>query len=315
MILIGHRGCFYPGYNQNTIRAFRKVADEEVPAIELDIQLCADKELVVVHNLDLEQVSTGKGQVSAIDSKSLKQLYAGDPERGHDEIPLVEEVLNFFASIEPSKRPAAHLELKGKGTGIPTGTLLNSYFESGKFRREDILVSSFNWDELRSIRTICPEIRVALLDGAIRRSHLLEKIPQGGEKYFRTIFAYGDEDYMLPRYPNLEENLRFLNEHCPDTNIRTLFAQEIKDCLSGVYYTDELLDIASEMNAVYVNLWFNSLQESFVEKAHQKGLRILVYTVNKEEDLMHMAQMGVDGIFTDFYQQSAEILSKLSIPS
>ena len=33
MILIGHRGCSYPGYNQNTIRAFNKVAQEGVPAV------------------------------------------------------------------------------------------------------------------------------------------------------------------------------------------------------------------------------------------------------------------------------------------
>ena len=38
MIFRGHRGCSYPGYNQNTIRAFAKVAQEGVPAIEFDVQ-------------------------------------------------------------------------------------------------------------------------------------------------------------------------------------------------------------------------------------------------------------------------------------
>ncbi len=65
MMLIGHRGCKYPGYNQNTIRAFEKVTSEGVPAIEFDVQLSSDKELVVVHNLDLEEVSTGRGEVPA----------------------------------------------------------------------------------------------------------------------------------------------------------------------------------------------------------------------------------------------------------
>ena len=61
MIFRGHRGCSYPGYNQNTIRAFDKVAQEGVPAIEFDVQLCGDGQLVVDHNLDLEEVSNGKG--------------------------------------------------------------------------------------------------------------------------------------------------------------------------------------------------------------------------------------------------------------
>ena len=57
MILIGHlRGCCYPGCNQNTIRAFDKFTQEGVPAIEFDVQLCADGELVVVHTLNLEEL-------------------------------------------------------------------------------------------------------------------------------------------------------------------------------------------------------------------------------------------------------------------
>jgi len=67
MILIGHRGCSYPGYNPNTIRAFDKVTQEGVPAIEFDVQLCGDGELVVFHNLDLKEVSNGKGKVSFSD--------------------------------------------------------------------------------------------------------------------------------------------------------------------------------------------------------------------------------------------------------
>ena len=48
MIFIGHWGYSYPGYNQNTIRAFDKVAQAGVPAIEFDVQLCGDGQLVVV---------------------------------------------------------------------------------------------------------------------------------------------------------------------------------------------------------------------------------------------------------------------------
>ena len=104
MILIGHRGCSYPGYNQNTIRAFEKVTSEGVAAIEFDVQLSLDGELVIVHNLDLEEVSNGKGKVSQTESAVLRNLWAGDPARGKDRIPFLAEVFDFFSDLTPEKR-------------------------------------------------------------------------------------------------------------------------------------------------------------------------------------------------------------------
>ncbi|GKT28478.1 glycerophosphodiester phosphodiesterase, partial [Aduncisulcus paluster] len=168
MMLIGHRGCKYPGYNQNTIRAFEKVTSEGVPAIEFDVQLSADKELVVVHNLDLEEVSTGKGE---------------------DRIPFLAEVFDFFASCAEDRRPSIHMELKGNNTGKQAGELFNEYVAAGKLNISDLLVSSFNWEELKSLREVCPEAKIALLDGAIRRNLLLKKTGPEAEKYFAELFA------------------------------------------------------------------------------------------------------------------------------
>ncbi len=38
----------------------------------------------------------------------------------------------------------------------------------------------------------------------------------------------------------------------------------------------------------------------FVERAHRRGLKVFVYTVNDPGDIKRMEAMGVDGIFTDF---------------
>ena len=145
MLLIGHRGCKYPGFNQNTIRSFEKVTSEGVPAIEFDVQLSSDGELVVVHNLDLEEVSTGTGEVSRTDSATLKSLYAGDPGRGLDRIPFLAEVFDFFASKEAGVRPTIHMELKGRDTGTKAGELFNEYVDAGRLEVADMLASSFNW--------------------------------------------------------------------------------------------------------------------------------------------------------------------------
>jgi len=314
MLLIGHRGCAYPGFNQNTIRAFEKVAGEGIPAIEFDIQLCGDGQLVVVHNLDLEEVSNGKGKVSTTDAEILQTLYAGKIAQGKDRIPFLPEVLDFFASLAPEVRPAIHLELKGDGTGKPGGEMLKKYVASGSLRYSDVLTSSFNWQELKNIRKVCPELKIALIDGAIRRRVLLEKGGVEVERYFERIFTYGCEQYMLPRFSTLAENLELLKTECEDVQVRSLFAEEIKACLDGKYYTDELLDTARAMDATSVHIWYRTVTPEFIEKAHQKGLAVLVFTVNAPEDLLAQANIGVDGIFTDCYLQAAQVLAQYINP-
>ncbi|GKT33264.1 glycerophosphodiester phosphodiesterase, partial [Aduncisulcus paluster] len=141
----------------------------------------------------------------------------------------------------------------------------------------DLLVSSFNWEELKSLRETGPE----------------------AEKYFAELFAYGNEDYMLPRFPDLTENLVLLDKICEDQKIHSLLKQELKDCLNGRYYTDELLDNATAMNATSVNLWYRTIVPEFIEKAHARNLAVFVYTANQPEEWKALAEAGVDGIFTD----------------
>ena len=310
MILIGHRGCAYSGFNQNTIRAFEKVASENIPAIEFDVQLSGDGQLVVVHNLDLEEVSNGKGKVSATDSHVLKNLYAGDPARGRDRIPFLVDVFDFFASLSPEKRPILHLELKGDGSGKPAGEILVEYVSSGRLSYSDVLASSFNWQELMNIKAVCPTVKIALLDGSIRRALLIEKAGVEAEQYFKNVFAFGCEGYMLPRFLSFDKNIELLDEQCADPIVHAILAEEIEACLAGRYYTDELLDTACAMNAESVNFWYRTVTQQLIDKAHKRDLAVMVCTVNDPKDLLALARMGVDGIFTDYYLQSAEVLAE-----
>ena len=308
LLLIGHRGCKYPGFNQNTIRAFKKVASEGVPAIEFDVQRCRDGELVVVHNLDLREVSNGEGRVSATDAKEIKRLFAGDPQRGKDRIPTLAEVFDFFAALEPDSRPRIHMELKGGGTGKPAGELFNRYIESGKLSLSDILASSFNWQELTSIRAVLPDISIALLDGAIRRELLIKKVGAVAQSYFEKLFFYGAENYMLPRFDTLADNQAHVIRNCSNVELARLIVKEINDCLNGCSYTDALLDTACSMKAVSVNLWYKTVTAEFIDKAHGRGLKVFVFTVNDPDDIRAVAEMGVDGLFTDYYAEARRLL-------
>lgn len=308
MLIIGHRGCNYKGFNQNTIRSFKKVLDDGVKAIEFDVQNSSDGALPIVHNLDLAMVSTGKGRVDESSSSYLRSIFAGKTENGEDKIPFLEDVLELLTSYPEEKRGVMHLELKGVGTGNPSGLLLKAFIEKGKLRTEDFLISSFNWKELQEIQSVCPDLKIALLDGAIRREQLLKQLP-GVESYFSELFAYGDEDYMLPRFKTINENVKLLEKLVPPGENRDGLKEEISRALNGKYYNDELIETALKMGAFSVNLWYQTVFQPFIEQVHDAGLKVFLYTVNEEKDFLKVADMGVDGFFTDDYNSAYSALN------
>ncbi|WP_421208789.1 MULTISPECIES: glycerophosphodiester phosphodiesterase [unclassified Aeromonas] len=56
---------------------------------------------------------------------------------------------------------------------------------------------------------------------------------------------------------------------------------------------------ADELGAWSLNCDVDFVDRILVEDAHQRGLRVLVYTVDYHEDYEKLASMGVDGIFTN----------------
>ncbi len=58
--------------------------------------------------------------------------------------------------------------------------------------------------------------------------------------------------------------------------------------------------LAEDMGAYSVNLHLRTVTQELVDDAHDRGLRVWIYTVNQPEDIARMRHFGVDGIFTDY---------------
>lgn len=311
MLIIGHRGCNYKGYNQNTIRAYNKVVSEGAKAIEIDVQLTKDNHIIVIHNLNLSKITTGDGLVIEKTIDEIRSIHAGNPPEGaNDLIPELYEVLDFLVSLNIEKRPVLHLELKGDNTGIPTGLLIKNYLSNQKLIIEDFLISSFNWNELISIRNILPNIKIALLDGSIHRKPLLSFV-KNHQVLFSKIFNYGEEDYMIPKSTDIIECYKFYEKEIVDKEVLEIIKNEVKKCLTGDYYNDSLIDTALKMKAYSINLWFNTVSKEYIEKAHKKGLKVFLYTVNIPSDLDKLVDLKPDGIFTDYYIKTQKYLNSL----
>lgn len=61
---------------------------------------------------------------------------------------------------------------------------------------------------------------------------------------------------------------------------------------------------ATVLNAYSVHISIDAISPCFVNDAHQRGLKVYVYTVDKFEDISMLEKLGVDGIFANNPKQA-----------
>lgn len=146
---------------ENTIPAFEMAVEMHADAVELEVQLSKDNELVVAHDETLERVSDGTG---AIIDHTLKELRSLNFNKTHLEfkkvqIPTLEEVYELL-------RPTGliiNVELRTRKVPYPgiEEKVLNSTEQYGLEDR--VIYSSFRHATLRRIRMMQPEARTGIL--------------------------------------------------------------------------------------------------------------------------------------------------------
>jgi glycerophosphoryl diester phosphodiesterase len=62
----------------------------------------------------------------------------------------------------------------------------------------------------------------------------------------------------------------------------------------------DLAKIGEELAAYSLNVSKEFLTKQLVTDAHNRGLKLFVYTVNTPEDITGVVSLGVDGVFSNF---------------
>ena len=152
-LVFGHRGA--KGHiAENTLSSIQKAIELGVDGIEVDVFRCSSGELVVFHDRSVEKLTNGIGFIEQMSLNSIKKLNVLD----QGKIPTLNEVLDLIDG-----QVILNIELKGSNTSFLTHQLLNSYFKSSNWKPEKIIISSFDWDELRAFYQLNKEIKIAIL--------------------------------------------------------------------------------------------------------------------------------------------------------
>jgi glycerophosphoryl diester phosphodiesterase len=182
--VIAHRG-YSKVAPENTLAAFKAAIDAGADVLELDVQRTKDGQLVVMHDHDIERTTDGKGAVEDFTLEQLKQLDAGGwfgPSFVGERVPTLDEVLALAKG-----RANVMIELKGRKAPLipPLVSQAIGRFGMGK----DVIVSSFYYGPLETMRTLTPMLSIGALvlptHGPAKRARALQA--STAQAYFKAV--------------------------------------------------------------------------------------------------------------------------------
>ena len=159
-LIYAHRGA--SGHApENTMAAFRLAVEEDAEGIELDVQLSADRQVVVIHDETLDRTTDGLGPVNSRTWEELRRLDASFGQEAYrgEGIPLLAQVLELLAPTQLE----LNIELKNgivpyEGMEELVVRMVRQY---GMEKR--IVLSSFNHYSIARLAGMAPDMEMAVL--------------------------------------------------------------------------------------------------------------------------------------------------------
>lgn len=160
-IIIGHRGAAGEA-PENTLASFALALEQGAQAIELDVHITKDGEIVVCHDGTLDRTTNGSGLICDHNWKDIQKLDAGSwfsQKFKGERISLLSEVFDLVP-----RGTLINVEVKHAYEGRMEKELLAFLREAKRY--EDVVVSSFDHKFIQRLKRAEPELKVGLLYSA-----------------------------------------------------------------------------------------------------------------------------------------------------
>lgn len=153
---------------ENTLAAIRASLALGVDVLELDMQVSADGEIVIIHDATCNRTTNGKGFVRAMSLAEIRRLDAGSwfaPRFAGERIPTLREVIQTVRAVG-NKSARLNIETKydSRGPSSPPD------FEArvlDVLRREQwldrVIIQSFHYPSLERVKQLEPRVVTAVL--------------------------------------------------------------------------------------------------------------------------------------------------------
>lgn len=159
---IAHRG-FSGRYPENTNIAFAKALTEGYcDGIEVDVHMTKDNKIVIMHDAKLDRTTTGTGYIK---DHTLDELLEFDAGVKYDPKYEGEKILCVKSAIELVKKYNVKLYIEIKDSEEQYEQITEEVIDRvTTIGAEDkVILSSYNVETLKKIKTLAPSIKTALL--------------------------------------------------------------------------------------------------------------------------------------------------------
>ncbi|WP_249140178.1 MULTISPECIES: glycerophosphodiester phosphodiesterase [Bradyrhizobium] len=267
---------------ENTLPAFANALTMGVDTLELDTGVTADGEVIVSHERTLNPDLTrdAAGNYIAPPGTPFVKLRL-DEARSYD-VGQIRPDSNYAKSF-PDQRALP-------GTRIPT---LKEVFalvrKSGNTRVRFNIETKI--DPNRPDETVDPQTFVAKLLGVIDTEGLSDRVMIQSFDW-RTLQLV---QRQAPKIPTVYLTLQ-------RGSAPTIALDKATSWMAGFNPADHGGSLPHTIKAAGGAIWspyFGDVTPALITEAHALGLRVVVWTVNKADDIARMIEFGVDGIISD----------------
>jgi len=267
---------------ENTLPAFANALSMGVDTLELDVGVTADGEVIISHerglNPDLARDANGT-YVTPPGTPFVKLQFADV--RTYDVGQIRPD--SSYARQFPEQRPVP-------GTRIPTLRQLFALVrKSGNDRVRFNIETKI--DPNRPDESLDPQGFVAKLLGLIEAEKFSERV-------MIQSFDWRTLQLVQRQAPNIPTVYLTLQRGSG----QTIALDKATSWTAGFSPADHGGSLPRTIKAAGGAVWspyFGDVTEAVVSEAHTLGLRIVVWTVNKPDEMARMIELGVDGIISD----------------
>jgi glycerophosphoryl diester phosphodiesterase len=278
-MVVAHRGASSTAA-EHTLGAFISAIEAGAEGLECDVRLTRDGHLVCVHDRTVDRTSDGKGVVSELDLQRLKSL---DFKSWHVDLPVsADELIGdsaYLAGVAP--------DLGEDGRVLTLERLLGLVHDAS-----------------RPVRLLI-ETKHPTRYGGLVEKELVEVLGRfgwaGRPGPPASVREAADMDSRVLVMSFAPTALRRVKLLAPDVPTVLLIEWRLPGLRDGM--------LPAGVAIAGPGLRVLQADPSFVERAHARGNRVFVWTVNEPADLEFVRGLGVDTVITD---RPREVLAQLN---
>lgn len=268
----GHRGCrgLLP---ENTIEGFKKAIDLGVTALEMDVVISKDNQVVLSHEpfLSHEICLDTSGNKIAETDEHTHNLY----QMNYDEIKACDCGSKIHPRFKEQQKIKAVKPLLSEVIDF-TENYIKTNYPNKRIQYNIETKSNLKTDAVFHPK---PSVFVDLLVNVLNEKGIKDRV-------FIQSFDVRTLQYLHSNYPQFKTVLLIENKMSIAKNLKIL------GFTPDVYSPEYIL-----------------LSKKKVHQLHQKNIKVIPWTINKQDDMKRIMGFGVDGLITDYPNRYFELKS------